>query len=183
MVWIPEMARKQPARALELRYQISKDAPPLNPERIVGETLHAAGLSAAGGATEGWRLIFPGRTRVYGVISREIDEVVDFRLHRVSENWELVLRCEPIETHAAHAAGLAGVMLMAVAVWIAGGLSGGALPAMTTVIAGSLLIEVTRQWAFDNLHRRLRGLIGDLGSALWPGAPAQIVDEALAISH
>jgi hypothetical protein len=175
MVWIPEMARKRPARVLELRYQIAKDVPPLDPERIVGEALSAMGLTASGGTIEGWRLSLPGHTRVYGVISREIDEPVDFRLQRGSEAWELLLRCEPIETHSAHAAGLAGVMLMAVAVWIAGGLSGGALPAMTTVIAGTLLVEVTRQWGFDHLHRRLKRLIGDLGSALWPGMPAQIV--------
>lgn len=176
MVWIPEMARKRPARILEMRYQIAKDAPPLDPERFVGEALHALGIEASGDAIEGWRLSLPGHTRVYGVISREIDESVDFHLYRGSDAWELVLRCEPIETHSAHAAGLAGVMLMAFAVWIAGGLSGGALPALTTVIAGTLLVEVTRQWAFDRLQRRLRRLIGDLGSALWPGMPAQIVD-------
>lgn len=170
------MARKRPARILELRYQIAKDSPPLDPERVVGEAFHARGIEASGGAIEGWRLCLPGHTRVYGVISREIDESVDFRLHRKPDAWELVLRCEPIETHSAHAAGLAGVILMAFAVWIAGGFSGGALPAVTTVIAGTLLVEVTRQWAFDHLHRRLRRLIGDLGSALWPGLPAQIVD-------
>lgn len=176
MVWIPEMARKRPAQALELSYEIARNSPPPDPERIVAEALHAAGLAASGDAAEGWRLSLPGRTRVYGVISREIDEFVVVRLHGGAETWKLLLRCEPVETHSAHAAGLAGVMLMAVAVWIAGGLTGGALPAMTTVIAGSLLIEVTRQWAFDDLHRRLRKLIGDLGSALWPGVPAQIVD-------
>ena len=170
------MARRRPETVLELRYQIAKDVAPLDPEPIVGTAFRAAGLTASGGVTEGWRVSLPGRTRVYGVISREIDESVDLRLQRASEVWELSLCCEPIETHAAHAAGLAGVMLIAVAVWIAGGLSGGVLPAMTTVIAGSLLVEVTRQWAFDELHSRLRRLVGDVGSALWPGVPAQIVD-------
>jgi hypothetical protein len=183
MVWIPEMARRRPATVLELRYQIAKDVPPLDPEPIVGTAFRAAGLAASGGVNEGWRVSLPGRTRVYGVISREIDESVDLRLDHASEVWELALRCEPIETHAAHAAGLAGVMLIAVAVWIAGGLSGGAWSAVTTVIAGSLLVEVTRQWAFDKLHSRLRRLVGDVGSALWPGVSAQIVDGEPADSH
>jgi len=182
MVWIPEMARRRPADVLELRYQIAKDAPPLDPERNIGEALGAASLTASGNATDGWRLILPGRTRVFGVISREIDESVDLSLENDSDVWDLTLRCEPVETHAAHAAGLAGVMLMAVAVWISGGLYGGVLPAMTTVIAGSLLVEVTRQWAFDELHSRLRRLVGDLGGALWPGVSAQVVDGERAIS-
>jgi hypothetical protein len=59
-------------------------------------------------------------------------------------------------------------------VWFAGGLVAGLLPAVTIVIAGALLVEVTRHWAFDALERRLRRLVGDVGSALWPGQPAQI---------
>jgi len=176
MVWIPEMARRRPARILELCYQVSPDSAPRDPERFVGKALHAAGLTASGSAVDGWRLSLPGHTRVFGVIAREIDEAVDLRLQSAPDAWELTLLCEPTETHAAHAAGLAGVFLMAVAVWIAGGLTGGALPALTTVVAGSLVVEVTRQWAFDALHRRLRLLAGDVGSALWPRTPAQIVD-------
>jgi hypothetical protein len=176
MVWIPEMARKRPAQGLDLRYQITRDVPPIDPERVVGEAVRAAGLSTSGSTAEGWRLSFPGRTRVYGVVSREVDESVGLRLRRGSEAWELRLDCEPVETHAAHAAGFAGVMVVAVTVWIAGGLTAGVLPAVTTGIAGSLLVEVTRQWALDALHNRLRRLVGDVGLALWPGVPAQIVD-------
>ena len=47
--------------------------------------------------------------------------------------------------------------------------------AATTILAGALLVEVTRQWAFDALERRIHRLAGDIGSALWPGSPAQIV--------
>jgi len=60
--------------------------------------------------------------------------------------------------------------VLAAAVWIAGGL----LAAVTTVIAGGLLVEVTRHWGFDALEQQLRGLTSDVGSALWPGQPAQI---------
>ena len=176
MVWIPEMARRRPARILELRYQVSADSPPRDPERFVGKAIHAAGLTASGSAVDGWRLSLPSRTRVYGVITREIDESVELRLQNGPDTWELTLRCEATETHAAHAAGLAGVMMVAVAVWIAGGLVGGALAAATTIIAGSLLVEVTRQWAFDALDRSLRRLVGDVGRALWPRTPAQVVE-------
>ncbi len=170
------MARKRPAQALELRYQIATFVPPIETEMRIREAVHASGLTVAGSAADGWRLSLPGRTRVYGVISREIDEVVDLHLLRDAEAWELRIRCEPLETHAAHAAGLAGVILIAVAAWFAGGFSGGMLPGVTTVISGSLLVEVTRQWAFNELYGRLRRLVGDVGSALWPGVPAQIVD-------
>jgi len=160
-----------------MRYQVAADDPPREPDRFVGGALHAAGLTPSGNAVDGWRLSLPSRTRVYGVIAREIDETVELRLRGGSDAWELTLRCEPIETHAAHAAGLAGVLLVAGAVWVATGLVGGVLAAATTVIAGSLLVEVTRQWAFDALQRSLRGLVGDLGRALWPRTPAQIVEE------
>jgi len=176
MVWIPEMARKRPARVIQLHYQVSTGDSPQDPEKAVGDALHAADLTAAGNPVGGWRLSLSWRTRVYGLIPREVDEAVDLRLHGGPDSWELSLACNPTEIHAAHAAGLAGVILMAAAVWVAGGLTGGALPAVTTVIAGSLLVEVTRQWAFDAFHQRLRRLVADVGSALWPGRPAQIVD-------
>ena len=106
MVWIPEMARKRPERALALRYQIAKDAPPLDAENTVRTIVHASGLTVAGSAADGWRLSLPGRTRVYGVISREVDEGVDLRLSRAAVGWELRVHCQALETHAAHAAGL-----------------------------------------------------------------------------
>jgi hypothetical protein len=41
-----------------------------------------------------------------------------------------------------------------------------------------LIVEVTRQWALTTLERRLHRLVGDLGSALWPSAPAHIIDRS-----
>ena len=170
MNWLPDMARKQPRRTLELCYRVPT-APGLETtDATVAVALRHRGLQATGSAIEGWNLSLPGRTRVYGLIPRELDESVDLHLSSGPEYSQLVLRCHPAETHAAHAAGLAGVLALAAAVWIAGGL----LAAVTTVIAGSLLVEVTRHWAFDALEKQLRRLAGDIGSALWPGQPAQI---------
>jgi hypothetical protein len=171
MNWLPDMARKQPRRTLELSYQVPS-APGLETnDADVAAALHGTGLQVTGSAVEGWSLSLPGRTRVYGLIPRELDESVDLRLSSGPEYSQLVVRCHPVETHAAHAAGLAGVLVLAAAVWIAGGL----LAAVTTVIAGGLLVEVTRHWAFDALEQQLRRLTGDVGSALWPGQPAQII--------
>ena len=85
------------------------------------------------------------------------------------------MKCHPLETHGAHAAGFAGVLFLAASVWIASGIATGLVAALATILAGTLVVEVTRQWAFDALERRLRFLAEDVGSALWPERPAQIV--------
>ena len=174
MNWLPDMARKQPRRTLELSYQVPSAPGSETTDATVAAALHGTGLQATGSAVDGWNLSLPGRTRVYGFIPRELDESVNLGLSTGPEYLQLVVRCHPVETHAAHAAGLAGVLVLAAAVWIAGGLVGGLLAAVTTVIAGGLLVEVTRHWAFDALEQQLRRLTGDVGSALWPGQPAQI---------
>jgi len=170
MNWLPDMARKQPRRTLQLCYRVPTAPDPETTDATVAAALHGISLQATGSTVEGWNLSLPGRTRVYGLIPRELDESVDLSLSSGSEYSQLVVRCHPVETHAAHAAGLAGVLVLAAAVWIAGGL----LAAVTTVIAGGLLVEVTRHWGFDALEQQLRGLTSDVGSALWPGQPAQI---------
>ncbi len=170
MNWLPDMARRQPRRTLELIYQVPTAPDPETTDATVAAALNGIGLQATGSAVEGWNLSLPGQTRVYGLIPRELDESVDLSLSSGSEYSQLVVVCHPVETHAAHATGLAGVLVLAAAVWIAGGL----LAAVTTVIAGGLLVEVTRHWAFDALEKQLRRLTGDVGSALWPGQPAQI---------
>ena len=174
MNWLPDMVRKQPRRTLQLSYRVAKAPGPDTTDATVVAALDGSGLQATGSAVEGWNLSLPGRTRVFGLIPRELDESVELRLSSGQEYSQLVLRCHPVETHAAHAAGLAGVLVLAAAIWIAGGLAGGLLPAVTTVIAGGLLVEVTRHWAFDSLEQQLRRLAHDVGSVLWPGQPAQI---------
>jgi hypothetical protein len=111
---------------------------------------------------------------VYGVIGREVDESIELQLSASGDGHALVLSCRPDESHAAHAAGLAGVLALAATLWLAGGLTGGVLPAVTAIVAGWLVVEVTRQWAMDALERRLRALVDGIGGAMWPGAPAEI---------
>jgi hypothetical protein len=174
MNWLPDMVRKQPRRTLQIIYRVPKAPDPDTTDATVAAALHGSGLQATGSVVEGWNLSLPGRTRVFGLIPRELDESVDLCLSSGPEYSQLVVSCHPVETHAAHAAGLAGVLVLAVAIWIAGGLAGGLLPAVTTVIAGGLLVEVTRHWAFDALERQLQRLARHVGGALWPGQPAQI---------
>jgi hypothetical protein len=175
--WIPEMARKEPARAISARYDVPGARPPTEPVARVAEALRAAGLDFVLEYGSTWSVTLSGQTRVFGLVARGVDESVQLRLVRGVGGSALELSCRPLETHAAHAAGLAGVLVMAFAVWVSCGLAAGVLPAVTTVLAGGLVVEVTRQWAMSALERRLRLLAGDVGSSLWPGRPAQIISE------
>jgi hypothetical protein len=174
MFWLPEMARRRPARTITITFRPPGVAPPDDPDTVLAAALHTAGLTVSKTAADEWEFSLPGRTRVYGLIPREVDEKINLRITSSQEFSELVLSCHPTETHDAHAVGLAGVFVAAAALWFAGGLVAGMLPAATTLIAGALLVDVTRHWAFDALERRLRLLADNIGSALWPGQPAHI---------
>ncbi len=182
MSWLPEMAHKYPPRVYRLEYRVSVSAIPLDPGRVIDEVLHTRSLEGEGGLSGGWTVEFPMATRVYGLIPREIDEVVTLQLHQRPENWALVLECHPTEMHNAHATGLAGVLAVAAVVWFAGGLAAGFLGALTTVIAGSLLVEVTRHWAIEAQERKLRLLLDEIGSALWPKPSARITSSFEVVS-
>ena len=170
MFWFPEMARKRPARSITITFRPPPGvAPPRDADAVVGAALRAAGLTMAEADADGWSFSLPHQTRVFGVIPRDVDERILLRIASNDEFSELVLSCHPTETHSAHAAGLAGVLVVAAAVWFAGGLVAGLLPAVTTVIAGALLVDVTRHWAFNALERRLRVLTDSVAIALWPG--------------
>ncbi len=168
MIWLPEMARRRPARAITITFRPPGGAPLDDPDAVLVAALQTAGLTASKTTHDGWDLSLPGRTRVYGLIPREVDEIVSLRIISSQEFSELILSCHPTETHDAHAVGLAGVFIAAAAVWFAGGLVAGMLPAATTLIAGALLVDVTRHWAFDALERRLRVLNDSVAIALWP---------------
>jgi hypothetical protein len=174
--WLPEMARREPARGLSLAYQVPAGPVPADIDRRVEEAIRASHLTGHRQDAASWLVSLPWQTRVYGLIPRDVDEQVSLRLLQHPDMWEMVVHCRPLETHAAHATGVAAVLFIAASAWIASGLVAGVLPALTTILAGALLVEVTRQWAFDALERRLRRLVGDVGSALWPGQPAQIVE-------
>jgi hypothetical protein len=169
------MARSEPARYLTVAYQVPVTGFPADADSAVVEALQASSLKPFRSGASSWKLVLPWQTRVFGLIPREVDEELDISLFQRPDLSEVVVRCRPIETHAAHASGVAAVLFIAASVWIAGGWVAGLAAAATTVLAGALVVEVTRQWAFDSLERKLRRLAGDVGSALWPGLPAQIV--------
>jgi len=173
--WLPELARNKPGKELILSYQVPAGESPVDVEQRVGEALRISELTATGDNTSNWGTILPWRTRVFGVIPRDVDENVTFHLEQHPDLWEFRVNCHPLETHGAHAAGFAGVLFVAASVWIASGIATGIVAALATILAGTLVVEVTRQWAFDALERRLRSLAEEVGSALWPGRPAQIV--------
>jgi hypothetical protein len=173
--WLPEMARSEPARTISVAYQVPAGSFPADADRRVVEALHASSLTAVRSGASSWKLFLPWQTRVFGFISREVDEEIHIHLFRRPDLSEVMVMCRPTDTHGAHASGFAAVLFIAASVWIASGLAAGLAAAATTILAGALVVEVTRQWAFDALERRLRRLAGDVGSALWPGLPAQIV--------
>ena len=173
--WFPELARKKPGKDLVLSYQVPAGDSPVDAEQKIGEALRTSELTATRDNTSTWRTIIPWRTRVFGLIPRDVDEEVTFHLEQHPDHWELRVNCYPLETHGAHAAGFAGVLFLAASVWIASGIATGLVAALATILAGTLVVEVTRQWAFDALERRLRIFAKEVGSALWPGRPAQII--------
>ncbi|MGD9252450.1 MAG: hypothetical protein PVG92_00800 [Holophagae bacterium] len=174
MIWIPESARRQPAAAMVFVYRVAPSALPMDAEDRIRNAVRAAGLESAPGAGPAWIVSFPHSTRVYGIVGREVDEKIELRLSTSDSGHAVVLECRPDESHAAHAAGLAGVLVLAATLWLMGGLFAGVLPAVTAVLAGWLVVEVTRQWAMDALERRLRSLLDLVGMSVWPGVPAEI---------
>jgi hypothetical protein len=173
--WLPDLARKKPGKDLIFSYQVPAGESPVDAEHRVGEALRRSELTATRDNTSTWRTFLPWTTRVFGLIPRDVDEEVTFHLEQHPDHWELRVNCHPLETHGAHAAGFAGVLFLAASVWIASGIATGVVAALATILAGTLVVEVTRQWAFDALESRLRILAEDVGGALWPGRPAQIV--------
>jgi hypothetical protein len=172
---LPELARREPEKSLVLSYQVPAGVPPVDVDQTVTEALQASALTATRESTTSWRTTVSWRTLVFGLIPRDIDEELSLSLVQHPDLWELRVDCHPLETHGAHAAGFAGVLFVAASIWIASGLATGIMAALATILAGALVVEVTRQWAFDALEKRLRHLAEDVGSALWPGRPAQIV--------
>jgi hypothetical protein len=140
----------------------------------MADALHRCGVRSWERQQLTWQLSLPWRTMVYGVIPRDVDETVAVHLAQGSGGWELHLRCLPLQTHGAHAAGAGGVAVMAVALWLIGGWTAGLLSGFTAALAGGLLAEVTRVTAMGTLDRRLRMLIEELGLELWPEVPAEL---------
>jgi hypothetical protein len=173
--WIPEMIRAEPAQPFVLRWLVETQHEPRDVDATVPSALGRAGTLVLAAEEWRWELSVPWQTLVYGLIRRDVDEHATLHLSRGDQLWELQLRCLPAETHTAHAAGAAGVAAMTAAVWLIGGWLTGLLPGLATALAGGLWADVSRVMAMQNLERRLRRVVEDVGSELWPHAPAQLL--------
>lgn len=174
--WIPEEARRVPSQPIELRYIALAPSLPSNAAALLEEAAAAAGLSIQSATASSWAFGLPWRTKVYGLIARDVVETVTVTLESdPMQGVGLRLRCFPSLTHNAHAAGLAGVLAFAVAGWLLGGLVGGIPVGMTALAGGWLWVTFTRQLALQSLEARLRHVAALLGSAVWPGIPAQLL--------
>jgi hypothetical protein len=123
----------------------------------------------------GWTVELPWRTLVYGVVRREVEEVVGVTVHGVGGAWELEVLCLPKRTHDAHGAGAAGVLALAATAWLLGGLVNGAAAGLTTLVAGLLWTDTAREMGMQALERRLRALTIDLGAEVWPDRDADLL--------
>jgi len=175
--WLPEIAQDRPRRAIRLSYLPVVQAAPADTASRVRAALAASGVLDVRQSGGSWQMVLPWRTLVYGLIRRDVEEMVDLRLMKGAggHDWHLAVSCNPRETHAAHAAGAGGVLAVSGLVWIAAGWTAGAVPALTTLLAGGLWADTARVMALQVLERRLRRLIEDLGTAIWPGVPAEIL--------
>jgi hypothetical protein len=173
--YLPAVVRRRPDRSLLIQYRTLSQTLPTDAPRIIADALRASGLHEARATDGRWQAFLEWRTLVYGLIRRDVEETVSLDLHALETGWELVVECVPVETHSAHAAGVGGVLALAATVWLAVGWTTGVLPGLTTLVAGGLWVDVTRVMALGALERRVRSLATDVGSALWPSAPAEIL--------
>lgn len=174
--WLPELVRAEPSETLEALYRVVAGPPPAWRSASLQEALLAAHVAVLSQGADGSMVLgLTFRTLVYGLVAREVDEAVALSFRLTDLGLELRLRCRPCATHDAHAAGMAGVVALAAAVWLTGGWGAGIPAALTTVVAGFLWTSTARDFALQGLQRRLRRLAEDLGTALWPGLPAELL--------
>jgi len=174
-MWLPEIVRAAPSAPLVLRWITIAEEAPAQSATIVADELHRFGVRSLESSAVRWEILLPWQTLVYGLIRREVDEQVSLELIQDPEGWELRVSCLPLETHAAHAAGVGGVALFAAAVWLIGGWTGGSLPAFATALGGGLWTDWVRAVAMQRLEQRLRDLTERVGLALWPDSPATLL--------
>ena len=173
--WIPKIIRRKSDRKFHLSYQVSGAVPPSDPNQRVATVCAANGISVTGSGDNRWDILLHGNTRVFGFVSREVEEEACIHLEPWADGLGITVSCEPTETQAAHAVGAVGVLVFATLAWIASGLADGALAAVAVIVAGWLVVEVTRHWAYDAFEGRICGLTEALGRSFWPKRPGQIV--------
>ncbi|MCG6964348.1 MAG: hypothetical protein LJE95_13900 [Acidobacteria bacterium] len=172
---VPDAARAQPRAPLSVSYRALTAHVPVAADRIIGETLRSAHVEGHPEMPGIWALRMAYSTSVYGLIHREVEDSVKLSLAVSTAAATLDLRCLPQQLHNAHAAGFAGVLALSAAAGFAGGWSHGAPAAISVIVAGVLLVTVSREMALQALERRLRRLAENLGTALWPSSPAQLL--------
>jgi len=172
---LPEIVSAQPSAPIVLRWVVAGGIEPRDPAQTVPGAVRRAGAHVVEGGDRRWEILVPWRTLVYGVIRRDVDEQALLTVLCIDEEWQARLECLPLQTHSAHAAGAAGVAVLAAAAWFIGGWSGGLLPAFAVAAAGGLLADWTRVAAWRSLELRLRALVEAVGLELWPTAPAQLL--------
>lgn len=159
---------------MTLRYLPAVPLAPTAADELVAGALRAAGVWFQRQGLATWNAQLPWRTLVFGLVAREVDEDIVLELIP-GDAPEVRVSCTPRRTHGAHAAGLAGVLMLAVAVWLVGGWWAGAPAGATFLIGGGLWVAYTREMALMALDRRLRTLLADVGTVLWPRLPARIL--------
>lgn len=173
--WLPAVIRRKPDRLIHFSYQVSEEAAPADAGDLISSLCATHGISLIDSTNDEWDLLVNDTTRVFGLVPREVEEVISVQLVPWSGGFAIDIDCEPTETHTAHLVGAAGVLVFAGSVWIAGGPADGILPALATTIAGWLVVEVTRHWALDALEHRVRRLAKAFGRALWPNQTGQLI--------
>ena len=173
--WLPELMRRRPRRRLVCTYRTFSARSLPFPAEAMEQALRASRVGSWRRLTDSrWQSALQWRTLVYGLIRRDVDEDVAIEVTRLLDGWQLEVSCTPVETHAAHASGAAGVLVLSALVWLTGGWLTGGAAGMTTVLAGLLWTDATRTVALQAPERRLRVLAEDVGWALWPEVPAQV---------
>jgi len=171
---MPEVIRRSPNHRFDFQYLVFQAVDPSSTARRLAQAVDASQAVVKSTGPTGWRLALPWTTRVLGFISRQVEETVDVEVIPGEPGPRLLLRCRPQRTHEAHAAGMGGVFLFSVAIWLAGGVTAGIAGGLAALVAGAVWVKFTREMALQALERRLRRMAESMGSAAWPGAPAQV---------
>lgn len=167
--WLPELVRRGPAQDLAWRYRSASPVVPEDVRRRLVLAVRTAGTTSELDERSAMDVAvrLPWMTLVFGVVPWTVHEEVRIAFGRDHRGPYVDVRCTPLATHEAHATGAALVLAIASAIWLAGGVAGGLLPAGTTLVGGGLWTDLTRRSAMVVLDRRLGRLTDDLGRAVW----------------